>query len=196
MKILKKYKNIKFVTHDTHNHIINSFCYIIHHMAYEPPITLTGIPHFLIPPDTPDFLTDYSWNTILTGLRQAETLMSIVTERLARPDEYGRILDWIHRDVERETAYYKAREVGMDKLVDEMIDIADAVDSVEDVARSQLRITTRKWVASSFNRKRYGDVKQVDTTVTLDISKAMEEAQIRVIEHNTPRLIIDAEVDG
>ena len=166
-------------------------------MAYEPPITLTGVPHFLIPPDTPDFLTDYSWNTILVGLRQAETLSSIVNDKLGRPDEYGRILTWIHADEQREQDYYKAREIGMDKLVDEMVDIADGVDSMEDVARSQLRITTRKWVAASFNRKKYGDSKQVDTTVTLDISKAMEEAQNRLLESKSSIKTIEGEVvDG
>ena len=162
----------------------------------QPPITLTGIPHFLIPPDSPDFLTDYSWNTILVGLSQAETLSSIVSERLGRPDEYGRILSWIHKDPDREKEYYKAREIGTDVLVDEMLDIADAVDSIEDVARSQLKISTRKWVASSFNRARYGDTKQVDTTVTLDISKAMEEAQNRLIDATTITTIEGEVVDG
>jgi len=166
-------------------------------MAYEPPITLTGVPHFLIPPDTKEVLTDYTWGRILFNLKQAETLMSTLTS-IGVEDQYGRIITWIHRDEQRSQDYYKAREVGMDKLVDEIIDIADGVDSIEDVARSQLRISSRKWLAGVWNKKKFGDVKQVDTTVTLDISKAMEEAQIRVLEHNSsPRLTIDAEVvDG
>jgi hypothetical protein len=65
-------------------------------------------------------------------------------------------------------------------VASEMLEIADASDSLEDVARSTLRINTRKWLLGVWNRKRFGDVKQIEQNVTIDMGAAMADAQKRV----------------
>lgn len=94
--------------------------------------------------------------------------------------DYPRYLSWIMRDMERKRRYYEAQETGAEVVSHQMIKIADADDSVEDVARSTLRINTRKWLMGVWNRKRFGDIKQIEQNVTIDLSEAMRVAQERV----------------
>jgi hypothetical protein len=51
---------------------------------------------------------------------------------------------------------------------------------MEDVARSTLRVGTRKWLLGVFNRKRFGDVKQIEQNVNVSLSEAMSDAQQRI----------------
>jgi hypothetical protein len=51
--------------------------------------------------------------------------------------------------------YAKAKEDQADAMVEEMLDIADDTD--EDVKRSRLKVDTRKWLASKFKAKKFGD---------------------------------------
>lgn len=62
---------------------------------------------------------------------------------------------WIRADPERLARFREAQEIGTELIEDEMIAIADAENSLEDVARSKLRIDTRKDVLGFRNRKRY-----------------------------------------
>lgn len=91
-----------------------------------------------------------------------------------------RLLAWIHRDPTRQARYYDAQAVGAEVVASQMIEIADASDAAEDVQRSTLRINTRKWLLGVWNRKRYGDIKQIEQNVTIDIGEAMAAAQARV----------------
>ena len=52
--------------------------------------------------------------------------------------------------------YEKARELRVEVMADELVDIADDGGD-EGVQRSRLRIDTRKWVLSKMKPKRYGD---------------------------------------
>lgn len=97
-----------------------------------------------------------------------------------REPDYKRFIAWVMRDEQRRTRYYEAKEVGAEVLEVEIPIIADAGDSLEDVNRSTLRINARKWLLGVWNRKRFGDVKQIDQNVTIDLSGAMEQAQARV----------------
>jgi hypothetical protein len=51
---------------------------------------------------------------------------------------------------------------------------------MEDVNRSTLRANDRKWKMGVMNRKRFGDVRQIDQNVTIDLSGAMQQAQERL----------------
>lgn len=164
-------------------------------MAYDPPIKTTNVPAWLIPPDRPGELTEYSWEiVILPALARGDSLKSIIDEIYPEPKEgkmeYGRILRWIHKDPEREALYHEAQKIGTEALVEEMIDVANGENSLEDVQRSTLRVNTYKWIISQRNRDRYGDVKKVDHNVTVDIGKAIEAANARVENAK----VIDAEV--
>lgn len=97
-----------------------------------------------------------------------------------RDIEYQRFLAWIHKDESRKARYYEAQAVGAEVVAAQMIEIADADDSLEDVARSTLRINTRKWLLGVWNRKRFGDVKQQDVNINVNLGDAMREARARI----------------
>jgi len=110
------------------------------------------------------------------------------------PMDYTRFLAWIHRDDKRQERYYAAQTVAAEAVANQMIDIADASDSIEDVQRSTLRINTRKWLLSVWNRKRFGDTKQIEQTVTIDLGQAMIAAQQRVLERQGDVIDVQATV--
>lgn len=97
---------------------------------------------------------------------------------------------WIYRDPKRKNAYLVAKAIGAEAIEDELIRISDGVKadgsaSLDDVARSKLRIDTRFRLLQVWNRKRYGDVKQVNTTstTTLDVANmTSEEINRRILE--------------
>ena len=93
---------------------------------------------------------------------------------------YRRCISWIMRDETRKNRYHEAQAVAAEVLNEETPEIADASDSLEDVARSTLRINDRKRRMAVYNRKRFGDIKQVDQNITIDLSAAMQEAQDRL----------------
>lgn len=83
----------------------------------------------------------------------------------------ARFRTWIYKDSKRRQQYIAAKAVGAEAIEDELIRIADGLKadgtaSPDDVARSTLRINTRKWIMQVSNRKRYGDVKQIEQTTT------------------------------
>jgi hypothetical protein len=96
------------------------------------------------------------------------------------PIEYHKFLSWIHKDENRKALYFEAQSVCGEAIFNEMLDIADASDSIEDVQRSTLRINTRKWWLSVINRKRFGETRQIEQNITVDLSEAMAAAQRRV----------------
>jgi hypothetical protein len=66
--------------------------------------------------------------------------------------------------------YARAKEIGLEMLADELIDIADGSDPL-DVNRARLRVDTRKWVLCKLLPKKYGDKTEVEhsggTTVNI-----------------------------
>lgn len=99
-----------------------------------------------------------------------------------RAIDSGGLLQWIHKDPEREQRYHEAQRIGAEILSAEIIEIADAEDSLEDVQRSRLKVDTRKFLLGVWNRKRFGDVKQIELGVTISITQALKDANTRVID--------------
>ena len=97
-----------------------------------------------------------------------------------RAPDLKRFVAWVMRDENRKAQYYEAQAIGAEVLMIETPLIADASDSLEDVNRSTLRVNTRKWQMGVWNRKRFGDIKQIDQNVTIDLSGAMQAAQERL----------------
>ena len=78
---------------------------------------------------------------------------------------------WVYKDPTRKNAWLTAKAIGAEAVEDEIIEIADGLNTAEDVQRSKLRIETRKWLMGVWNRKKYGDIKHVETTTTtMDVS--------------------------
>lgn len=133
----------------------------------------------------------FEW--VITRIADGVPLKEILRSDFRQP-EYESFLRWIHKDETRKARYYEAQEIGAEIIASEILEIADADDTLEDVARSTLRINSRKWLLGVWNRKRFGDVKQIEQNVTIDIGAAMaaadERIQNRVIDI-TPRRLID-----
>lgn len=106
--------------------------------------------------------------------------LTAVLERDQRGIDYRSFYSWILRDDRRKQRYYEAQELAAELVSAQMLKIADADDSLEDVGRSTLRINTRKWLLGVWNRKRFGDIKQIEQNVNIDLSGAMKEAQARL----------------
>lgn len=92
----------------------------------------------------------------------------------------GMFFRWINRDPKRKQRFHEAQEIGSEVIAAEMVDIADAKHSIEDVQRSTLRINTRKFLIQSWNRKRYGESKQIEINQSISITDALSAANNRV----------------
>lgn len=94
----------------------------------------------------------------------------------------GAFLRWIKKDQMRYEAYKEAKEVRTEVWSGKLVEYAEAADSMEDVARSRLKVDTLKWLMGADNRKTYGDVKQVELGGTISITAALAAAHQRVID--------------
>jgi len=99
----------------------------------------------------------------------------------ARDIDYADFIRWIHRNLDRKLRYYEAQEIGSETIASEIIDIADGNNSLEDVQRSRLRIEARQFLMKTWNRKRFGEVKQLEFGGTISITNALQQADMRLV---------------
>ena len=113
---------------------------------------------------------------ICERLAVGETLRGICMGR-GMPGE-STVRGWVVQDVEGFAAQYaRARDMGIDSLADEILEIADddTRDSYLDadggrkqnnsaIHRDRLRVDTRKWYLSKLAPKRYGQRVEVNST--------------------------------
>jgi len=117
-----------------------------------------------------------AFESLLEHLAGGHTLDSFCRDYHAQLNS-GRFRSWIFSNPKRRQAYYVAKAIGAEAIEDELVRISDGVladgtASPDDVARSTLRISTRKWLLQISNRKRYGDVKHIEQTTTTRIDPA------------------------
>ena len=117
----------------------------------------------------------------LEQIAGGKTFQAVISEDF-REFEHGAFLRWIKKDPLRNQLYKEAKELRTETWANEMIAIADADDSLEDVNRSKLRIDTRKWLMGADNRKQYGEVKTIDVGGSISILGALAQADAREIE--------------
>ena len=108
-----------------------------------------------------------------------------------REIDYNDFYRWIKKDPTRKQLFDEAQELRTEFMAGEIIEIADADDSLEDVNRSRLKIDTRKWLMGAHNRKKYGATTSIEMTGGISISGALAAAQARVIDFGD---VIDVEV--
>jgi hypothetical protein len=113
---------------------------------------------------------------ICERLAMGETLRGICMRR-GMPGE-STVRGWVVQDIEGFAAQYaRARDMGLDTLADEILEIADddTRDSYVDadgsrkrnnaaINRDRLRVDTRKWYLSKLAPKRYGQRVEVSST--------------------------------
>lgn len=128
----------------------------------------------------------------LDRIMEGATLSTLVKND-PRGIDYGKFQSWIRKDKERKKRYYEAKEIGSERVEDELIDISDAADNpMEDVARSTLRINTRKWLLGVWDKRRYGDDRNAPTgggggPITINIGQVESPyQQAALVEDVTP----------
>ena len=116
---------------------------------------------------------------VLTEITRGRTLKSIVADDL-RDIDYDAFWRWIKRDSRRHDRYKEAKELRTEWWAGRIVEIAEADDALEDVARSKLKIDTYKWLMGADNRKTYGESKQIELSTSISITAALEQARSRV----------------
>ena len=116
---------------------------------------------------------------ICDRLAAGETLRSICRDDKAPPESTVR--QWVMDDRNGFSAQYaRARDLGLDAMADELIDVADNATNDymeredpdnpgyqlngENVQRSRLRVDARKWYLCKLAPKRYGDRQQLEVS--------------------------------
>lgn len=126
-----------------------------------------------------DATFDAMFERVLTEITRGRTLKSIVAEDLRNID-YEAFWRWIKRDPRRMERYKEAKELRTEWWAGRIVEIAEADDALEDVARSKLKIDTYKWLMGADNRKTYGESKQIELSTSISITAALEQARSRV----------------
>ena len=103
----------------------------------------------------------------------------------------ARFLRAVDADPELAKQYARARQALLDKMADEILELADAPVPVLDngatdnalVRQRQLQVDTRKWFLSKLAPKIYGDRLDVSVSDTrISISGALAAAQARLVD--------------
>jgi hypothetical protein len=77
---------------------------------------------------------------------------------------------WVKKNPERQSRFEEAQEIASELLVYQSDAIAEGSESMEDIERSKLRLKQNEFKIKAWNRKRYGDSKQVDLNVSTSIN--------------------------
>ena len=113
-------------------------------------------------------------------------------EKDPRRLDHAQFLRWVYKDKDRKNKYREAQIIAAEVTFDQILIIADAEDSMEDIARSTLRVNSRWKKLEVLDRDRFGQKKQIDQNVTIDLGDAMrlgeERARNRVIEGRAERI--------
>lgn len=119
---------------------------------------------------------------VINEVAHGNTLASVLKSD-TRAIDYNDFYRWIKKDPQRYSLFQEAQELRTEFHAGEIIQIADAEDSMEDVNRSKLRIETRKWLMGVHNKKRYGETKQIELSTNISITDALSQAHQRLIEN-------------
>lgn len=96
------------------------------------------------------------WEQILDRTSLGHRLKDIVSDD-PREIDLAKLNRWITKDPKRAKEYREAKKMGAHMVLEEMLDISDAKDSMEDVARSTLRVNTRRLYIKAYDKDTFGD---------------------------------------
>ena len=128
-------------------------------------------------------------NMICEAVAQGHSIQEIA-QHVDTPSERT-IYEWIRTYPAMFLSYQQARERYADRLMDEAVKIADddlknfkedskgrLVPDWENVNRAKLRVETRKWMASKFAPKKYGDKIEITGEMTLSLGHETRESKL------------------
>lgn len=126
---------------------------------------------------------------VIESIAHGKSLSQVLKDD-QREIDYNDFYRWIKRDPQRNQLFSEAQEMRTEFMAGEIVEIADADDSLEDVNRSRLRVDTRKWLMGAHNRKKYGETKTVELGGSISITDALAQARARIVEAE----VIDVDV--
>jgi hypothetical protein len=160
----------------------------------------------------PSVYTETQAHEICERLAAGETLLAICrSEHLPAESVVRR---WVLDNREGFAAKYAtAREVGYQRMADELFEIADdgsndwmerkrqdgsseTILNAEHVNRSRLRVDTRKWFLSKVLPKIYGDRTQHEHSGTVTLEALVSGSFQKSVEHDTNAIIEHDPKDG
>lgn len=122
---------------------------------------------------------------ICTRLAAGETLRAICQSE--HIPAHSTVLGWVNDLPSFADRYARARQMGLDVIAEEIIEIADesSSDTVssergdmpnsEWIARSRLRVDVRKWLLSKLRPDKYGDRSTLDLNGKVDLTMTVAE---------------------
>lgn len=136
---------------------------------------------------------------VIEDIYRGRSLQSLIRDD-HREISYEDFLRWIKKDSMRYERFKEAQEMRTEFIASEILQIADGVDSIEPtsndaVNRDKLRIETRKWLMGAHNKKRYGEIKQVEVATSISITDALAQAQMRVIDAEVADVIDNLRIE-
>lgn len=137
--------------------------------------------------------TDYTsdlGDIICQGIAKGSSMVRVCENDDDLP-EPRTVYRWLREHTEFRQNYEKAKEDQADRMVEEMLEIADDGSNDwmeankpgdegykangEHIQRSRLRLDARKWVASKFKAKKYGDKITTEHTGTIGVTDLTED---------------------
>lgn len=117
-------------------------------------------------PGRPSIYTPEIAELICKRLSEGESLRAICKAD-DMPSE-GTVRDWARANVHGFSSQYtRARDLGLDALADQVLEIADGDDG--DPANKRIRFDARRWYLSKLAPKRYGDRLEVENGGTVGV---------------------------
>lgn len=118
----------------------------------------------------PSKLNSQKMDEICAQIAQGKSLVGILKRNPSRYPTYTNVMAALRKNEDFRQKYAKAKEEQADYLAEEILEIADdsTRDCYEDddgehkvdhehIARSRLRVDTRKWIAGKLKPKKYGE---------------------------------------
>ena len=123
---------------------------------------------------------EFIFMRVIDSIAHGNSLSQILRDD-QRDIDYNDFYRWIKKNPERNQLFTEAQEMRTEFMAGEIIEIADADDTLEDVNRSKLKIDTRKWLMGAHNKKKYGATTNIEMTGGISILGALAAANTRVI---------------
>lgn len=138
---------------------------------------------------------------ICRRVARGQSMLSILTEGDRTLPSYDTALSWLTDYPDFADAYSKAQRARSDVLFEEALVISDDARNDwmaryggenagyalngENIARSKLRVETRRWAASKLNPARYGEKTTIEGSDTKPVVVAVTHRIVQVIRQET-----------
>jgi hypothetical protein len=133
----------------------------------------------------PSIFTQQVAAAICTRLASGESLRAICRDA-DMPDRQS-VANWLTQDEQFFGQYTRARDLGLDDMADDVLEIADKDPGITDmgatdsgmVAALRLRFDARRWYLSKLAPKKYGDKQHIEHSGSIDTVAALVAARKR-----------------